>query len=151
MVIYTLKEELLILLYYTVYGIYLFSCIDIINYLLSDTKKLFFKSLIEIVFWLIQIYIAYLFSLKLLDGYMRMYFLIFIILGVIIYIKWLKNIFNRTINILFKILNRLIIKLRPFIYSKTMLNIFRRSIKHYKSIINNNIKIKGNKKRRTKK
>ena len=94
MIIYTLKEELYLIVYLFSYGVYLFATLDVIDQIIIKLNKKVLTIIINICYWLTQWYITYIFSLKLMDGYLPMYFILFIGLGAFIYIKLLKQPIN---------------------------------------------------------
>ena len=138
---YTIKEEIYIIFYLLVFGIYLFSTLDIITILTKKITKKSFRIIIQILFWLAQIYITFIFSYHLMDGYIPIYFILFIYLGYFIYEKLLKKCFRKTIILLLKVLkviSRFIIKLtKPLLYSKklfqTIFHFFKREWKIIKT------------------
>lgn len=143
---YTLKEEIYVLIYYICFGIYLFSSLDVIDYIYKNLKKKTLKVIIIIIYWLLQIYVTFIFSYHLLDGYLPIYFLFFIFLGYYIYSHILKERLIKTIiflGIIFKKLLKLLKKIiRPFIYSKPFINNVKQFIKHYINIIKKTFKKK---------
>lgn len=116
--IYTLKEEIHIIILLIIFGIYICSYSDFIYILLKYIKNKIVKVVLEIIFWILQILITYIFVYKMQDGYVPIYFIMFILLGTIIYItfrfthikeiKWLaktlvkafKNILKETKEII---------------------------------------------------
>ena len=109
---YTLKEEIHIIILLIVFGIYICSYCEFIYIFLNQIKNKIIKILLEIIFWILQILITYLFTYKMQDGYVPIYFIIFILNGAIIYIlframyikeiKTLSIFINKFMKILFK-------------------------------------------------
>lgn len=136
---YTLKEEIYVLIYYICFGIYLFSSLDVIDYVYKHLKKKVVKIIVIVVYWLLQIYVTFIFSYHLLDGYLPIYFLFFIFLGYYIYSHILRKRLIKTIiflGIIFKKLLKIVKKIiRPFLYSKPFMNNVKKCIKHYTNII----------------
>lgn len=143
---YTLKEEIYVLIYYICFGIYLFSSLDVIDYIYKHLKKKVIKVIVIIIYWLLQIYVTYIFSYHLLDGYLPIYFLFFIFLGYYIYSHILKKRLIKTIifiGIIFKKLLKILKKIiRPFLYSKPFISNVKKFIKHYINIMKNTFKKK---------
>ncbi len=143
---YTLKEELYVLVYYTCFGIYLFSSLDMVDYIYKHFKKKFFKVMIILIYWLFQIYVTFIFSYHLLDGYLPIYFIFFIFLGYYLYTHILRKRLLKTIHflgIIFKKLLKLLKKMiRPLIYSKPFFAMVKRMIQHYKMIVKKTMKKK---------
>ena len=65
MIIYTLKEELYLIVYLFSYGVYLFATLDVIDQIIIKLNKKVLTIIINICYWLTQWYITYIFSLKL--------------------------------------------------------------------------------------
>ena len=73
---YTLKDEIHVIILLIVYGIYLSSYLEILNILLQSIKKKVYKIIVEITLSLLEIYVAYIFVYKVQDGYIPIYFLL---------------------------------------------------------------------------
>lgn len=142
MIIYTIKEELYLIVYLFSYGVYLFATLDVIDQIIIKLNKKVLTIIINICYWLTQWYITYIFSLKLMDGYLPMYFILFIGLGAFIYIKLLKKVFLKTIKLILKLIKKIIKLLKPLVYSKEVVDTTKKSAKHYKRILENTFKIK---------
>ena len=136
---YTIQEELYILLYLVAFGIYLFSTLDIVTIICKKFKKKAIKIIIQVIFWLLQIYISFIFGYQLMSGYVPIYFIAFVYSGYFIYEKLLKKYFRKVINSIFLVLKRiikLIIKLiKPLIYSKKLTTFLNKFLKREKRII----------------
>ena len=136
---YTIQEELYILLYLVAFGIYLFSTLDIVTIICKKFKKKAIKIIIQVIFWLLQIYISFIFSYQLMSGSVPIYFIAFVYSGYFIYEKLLKRYFRKVINSIFLVLKRiikLIIKLiKPLIYSKKLTTFLNKLLKREKRII----------------
>lgn len=116
----TLNEEIRIIILLIVYGINLAFVYELINIISSNFRKET-KIFIETCLWLIQIYLSYLFVYKMASGYMPIYFVIYIIIGVIIYLvfninKQITNVLMRMILIILKIIKYLTILLIEAVY-----------------------------------
>lgn len=134
---YTVQEEIYILIYLILFGIYIFSSIDLIDLISQKIKNKVLRITLNILFTLIQIYITFTFSYNLMDGYVPIYFFIFIYIGFVIYIKLFKKYFITIItniyNVLIFIIKRIIKLIKPFIYSKTIMKFIKREIKIIKN------------------
>lgn len=141
---YTLTEEITVLIYLILYGVYLFSTLDIVNLIVDKIKKLWLKILIQIIYWLVQTYITYLFSYRLMNGYVPIYFILFIYGGYYLYTKIFKKSFTHIINELLSVFKRIflyIIKIiKPLLYSKQLFAITKKVYHHYKKILVNTFK-----------
>lgn len=134
----TLKDEIHVIILLIVYGIYLSSYLEILNILLQSIKKKVYKIIVEITLSLLEIYVAYIFVYKVQDGYIPIYFLLFIILGIIIYLSFRHQTF--------KVFNHLVINIVKII--KKTFTIFKEVIypKYLKEINNTFKKRRTNKK-----
>ena len=134
---YTVQEEFYILIYLILFGIYIFSSIDLIDLISQKIKNKVLRIILIIIFTLMQIYITFIFSYNLMDGYVPIYFFIFIYIGFVIYIKLFKKYFITIIsniyNVLIFIIKRIIKLIKPFIYSKTIKKIIKRERKIIKN------------------
>lgn len=135
---YTLKDEIHVIILLIIYGIYLSSYLEILNILLQSIKKKVYKIIVEITLSLLEIYVAYIFVYKVQDGYIPIYFLLFIILGIIIYLSFRHQTF--------KVFNHLVINIVNII--KKTFTIFKEVIypKYLKEINNTFKKRRTNKK-----
>lgn len=97
--IHSIKEEVYISIYLVSFGIYIISTYDVFYIVLSYLRiNNIIKKIIEVIFCLINIYITYLFSYNLSNGYIPIYFILFFIVGVVIYYKFLSMKLQITIN-----------------------------------------------------
>lgn len=133
--IHTLKEELHVLILLVIYGIYLMMIYDLFE-VFKKTFKLhqIIMIILEIILWVMQVYITYLFSYKILDGYIPLYFVLFIIVGAILYILIAKNQFKKQatkIMIIIKILSPKINKeLKNIFLPQWIINYFKEIFKY---------------------
>lgn len=98
--IHTVKEEIYISIYLIAFGIYLISTYDILLYMLDNAKlKNIFKVIIETIYCIIQLIITYFFSYKLASGYIPIYFILFLIIGFVLYMYCLKKSLHKTLDI----------------------------------------------------
>lgn len=135
--IHTVKEEVYISIYLIAFGIYLISTYDVLLYILDCSKiPRAFKIIIEIIYCLIQLLITYLFSYKLASGYIPIYFILFLILGFIIYIYFLKRSLIKTINYYGKKVRPVLIKilLNVLLPTSLIMTIKNIIVKIFKSI-----------------
>lgn len=135
--IHTVKEEVYISIYLIAFGIYLISTYDVLLYILDCSKiPRAFKIIIEIIYCLIQLLITYLFSYKLASGYIPIYFILFLILGFIIYIYFLKKSLIETINYYGKKVRPVLIKilLNVLLPTSLIMTIKNIIVKIFKSI-----------------
>lgn len=131
--IHTLKEEINVLIYLIIYGIFIISTYDSVLYFSNHLiNKKCIRIIIEIIYCIIQLIIAYIFSYNLADGYIPIYFILLIVVGVYSYILFFKK---RLFNILDYILKNIIkhkklIKwlLVNLIYSPSLINTIKKVI-----------------------
>lgn len=137
--LYPLKEEVYLMLYLIAYGIYLFATLDIIEGCIKRIPKKWMKVILQILYWIAQCYITYLFSYRLLDGYLPIYFILFILVGYILYRYVFKKVFIKTLTMLFYVIKKICAFLKkviqPFMYSKPVVQGIKKGWKHYKKII----------------
>ncbi len=135
---YTIKEEVYIIIYSIMFGIYIFSNIDIIDILVRNIKNKLLKIFIPIILIVLHIYITFIFSYNLMDGYMTIYFILFMYIAYLMYNTFIKKYFKKIILQIYKVLIYLIkqiIKIiKPFIYSKTIVKFIKREIKIIKKL-----------------
>lgn len=137
--LYPLKEEVYLMLYLIAYGIYLFATLDIIEGCTKRIQKKWIKVILQILYWIAQCYITYLFSYQLLNGYLPIYFILFILVGYILYRYIFKKVFIKTLTMLFYVIKKICVFLKkviqPFMYSKLVVQGIKKGWKHYKKII----------------
>lgn len=134
-----IKEEIYIIISLIIYGIYLISSYDLILQIQNFNKQKKIKSyLIEIIFNLLQILVTIKFSQNLSDGYIPTYFIIFLIIGILIYYYTSRKYFLKEIEKFLNIYKKNEKKLKNFInelfYSKEMINLIKKELKRYKKI-----------------
>ena len=132
---YTLKDEISIIILLIVYGIYISLYYEILNILVMKLKNKIIKIFTEIILCLLQIYISYLFIYKIQDGYIPIYFLGFILTGVLIYFLYHSRLY-RVINYIFEkvmdFLKKVIKEIIEFLYPKYLKEIKSTLIKRRK-------------------
>ena len=145
--IHELKEEIYISLYLIIYGIYIISSYDILLSFFTKTKlNKVIKIIIELIFFIIQLILTYYFSYKLASGYMPIYFILFIVIGFVIYYKLLKESLLKNVEQIIKGIKQItpsILKIiQNLLYSKELIKIIKEIIS---LIYRRMIKIKSNK------
>ena len=135
---YTIKEEVYIIIYSIMFGIYIYSNIDIIDILINNTKNKVLKIVIPIILVILHIYVTFIFSYNLMEGYMTIYLILFLYIAYLIYNTFIKKYFKKIILHIYKVLIYLfkqIIKIvKPFIYSQTIMKFIKREIKIIKKL-----------------
>lgn len=131
--IHPLKEEVYIAIYLICYGIYIVFTYDIFIFLFNQIKiNRLCKTIIELFFAIIQLTITYFFTFKLASGYIPIYFILFFLIGSLIYyLICRKNIYN-ILNTLNKILKKINLNnfLKSLLFSQTLFNIILNIMPH---------------------
>ena len=130
-----LNLELKILVYILSFGIYYFAVSDILIYIVDKKKNnKVFKLIVEIIYLVSQLYLSYDFCYKLDDGYIPVYFLLFIIIGFILYYLFMREYFIKCLDFISKIFNKLTPYIKHLLYSKTIFKIrFKKIFKKKKT------------------
>ena len=117
------------------FGIYYFAVSDILIFIIEKKKRnKFFKVFLEIIYLVSQIYTSYDFCYKLDDGYIPIYYLLFIIIGFLLYYLFMRDYFIKCLEFISRILNKIIPRFKHLIYSKTLFkNRFKKIFKKSKS------------------
>lgn len=145
---YTIKEEIYIILSLISFGIYLFASLDIVEIIVSKINNKIIKIICDIIFLFIQIYIIFIFSYNLMEGYIPIYFILFIYIGYLIYDKLCKRKFQHLILHLLSLIKKIMILIKkiikPLLYSKEVKMFFKREVKIIKKTFNFRKKEKNN-------
>ena len=97
----TLDVELKILVYILSFGIYYFAASDLLIYIVDRKKqKKLVKILFEIIYLISQVYITFNFCYNLDNGYIPIYFMIFIIIGFMLYYLFANTLLYITFLVL---------------------------------------------------
>lgn len=105
-----LDVELKVLIYIIAYGIYYFSSSDLLIYILNKFKNKIVGVLLEVLYLFVQVFVTYNFCYKLENGYIPIYFMLFIIIGFLLYYLFMREYFNKCLDFIYKF----IIKIKPF-------------------------------------
>lgn len=126
-----LTVELKILIYIIAYGVYYFAISDLLIFL---EEKLHFKKIkkifVEFIYLITQIFITYNFCYKLDSGYLPIYFLLFIIIGFLLYYLFMRDYYIKTLTVIIKIIFKITPFLNHLIYSKTLIKKIFSKLKH---------------------
>lgn len=137
-----LNVEIKILIYIVAYGIYYFAVSDLIIYLEERYHfKKIPKLILELVYLIIQIFLTYNFCYKLESGYIPIYFLLFIIIGFLLYYLFMRDYFLKSLTFT----SNCLIKIKPLfshlLYSVTIFKkitkIVKTKIKQLKVVFSN--------------
>ena len=145
--IHEIKEEIYISVYLILFGIYILSSYDVIQSIKNRIiKNKVVSIIIELIYFIGQTILTYYFSYYLASGYIPIYFILFIFIGITIYYKVLKKPFVTLITIIIDKIVKIIIFIWKYfihlLYSKTLFK-YIKSI--YKTIKRNVIKYKKTK------
>ncbi len=136
-----ITKEFYIIISLIFFGIYLISTYDIVLQFQNFFRKKKIKTyIIEICFNVLQIFITIKFSQNIANGYIPVYFIIFLIIGVIIYYYTSRNFLKKEIQTFLEFYKKYEPKiknfLKEFIYSKELINLIKKELKRYKPIFN---------------
>lgn len=142
--IHPLREEIYVAIYLIIYGIYLISTYDLFLYYSNRLiKKKIIKIVLEIIFCIIQLIVTYLFSYNLASGYIPIYFVLFIIVGVYFYIIFFKNNFKIVLSKLLQIINKHSSHIKmcfsSLLYSRTLFKRIKTFLKRLNTIASKTI------------
>lgn len=98
--IYTFKEQLLMIIYFVILGMFLGIMFDLINLLFCKAKVI--NYIMQIACWSIVTIICVLSVDKISDGYLPVYVILFFVVGYLIYYYLLKKQFEKRINNIYK-------------------------------------------------
>ena len=101
-----LDVELKILIYIIAYGIYYFASSDVLIYIINKIKKKIVVIIFEVLYLIIQIYITYNFCYKLENGYIPIYFMLFIVIGFLLYFLFMREYFNKCLDFICIFINK---------------------------------------------
>lgn len=119
---YPLSIELRVLIGIVIFAIYYCSLFDLVLFLERSMNKVL-KIILDLLFFLIQLNITYKYTYSLSSGYIPIYFILFGLIGFLLYYLLLRDTYLFILNKL----KELIIKykvgklLKSFIYSNTIL------------------------------
>lgn len=131
---YTFYEQLVMIIYFILYGMFLIISYDILNYYLNKLviRKLIYY-LVEAIYWVVIIIISLLFMLRVTKGYIPLYTFLFFIVGIIIYLLYIQKSFlvdlKRFDLIFSKILVKIIKVIWNFIFPKEVFFSFKKLFK----------------------
>ncbi len=108
-----IKEDIRVIIVLIAYGIFLAMSIDVLKFLLHSSKRSTHKEkktwhiikniIMQIVYGIFLIYVSYKVSYKMANGYVPIYFIVFVISGIILYYFVERNYFVKTMGMLKKV------------------------------------------------
>lgn len=128
--IYTFKEQLLIIIYFIIIGMFIGIMFDIINCLFDNNTINF---IIQCILWIVVTIICILVVDNICMGYLPFYFLVFFILGYFLYYLFLKIRFMNKLMSFKKYQNIILNWLFPI----DIIIYFKKLIKNIKKLIKN--------------
>lgn len=123
---YTIKieEQIAIILYFLIFGIFTVTMYRIFSYFIDKTKlKKVVKYIIELFFWILLIFFSSRYLLASTKGNIPLYGIVFYILGIIIYFILLDKKMYYDLDIINKYLFMIICE---FMYSKEVIKVIRK-------------------------
>lgn len=109
--IYSFYEQLIMIIYFILYGIFLIISYDILNYYLAKIKSKYLYHAIEVAFWVIMIFISLIFMQRISKGYIPLYTFLFFIVGIIIYITFIQESFIQDLTRFDLIISKILVKI----------------------------------------
>ena len=125
-----LNLELKIIIYIITYGIYYYAVSDLVIFIEE-------KHQLKKIPKLSQIYVTYRFCYRLDDGYIPIYFLLFIVIGFLLYYLLMKESFNFIIKKIDALFLKIISKIKHLFYSPSIVKIMKNKIKNILQKIKN--------------
>lgn len=108
---YTIKEQVILMIYFFILGIFSISLFKLFIFILDKTRlKNILKYITEFIFWIFLTIIVSNFLLKRIDGYIPIYGICFYLLGIVIYLYLLDKIFKEDLNRAYVVINKLYLK-----------------------------------------
>lgn len=109
--IYSFYEQLIMIIYFILYGIFLIISYDILNYYLAKIKSKYLYHAIEVAFWVSMIFISLIFMQRISKGYIPLYTFLFFIVGIIIYITFIQESFIQDLTRFDLIISKILVKI----------------------------------------
>lgn len=119
--IYTLRQEVFIMLLLIMFGLYMTFYYELINIICYKFKHKVLQIFFEILSWSLQIFISYKFIYQIKDGDIPIYFILFILCGVFIYIPFntsIRKVTNIIITLLTVLFKKLFKNIIEFLFPK---------------------------------
>lgn len=138
---YTIKEQIQIIIYFLIFGIFSISMYRIFCYFIERIKlKKIIKYIFELIFWIFLIYVSCKYLLSSTKGYIPFYGIIFFVLGIVLYFYLLDKKMYKNLDIVScyigKIFSEVLYSKEEVIIVKSLINRIRRK-KNEKSINTN--------------
>lgn len=126
------KEQVILIIYFLIFGMFLGAMFDILHYFLKRIKlKQIISYFIQLVFWMFMVVIICLYMLRISGGYFTIYSFLFFFLGIVIYNIFLRKNFlinlNRFATQSLKIYRRLKKIIIVIVFPKEVVIFFKRT------------------------
>lgn len=93
------KEQVILIIYFLIFGMFLGAMFDILHYFLGKLKpKLIVSYIIEFIYWIGLVITSCLYMLKVSEGYLTIYAFLFFFIGFLIYLYLLRGDFKKNLN-----------------------------------------------------
>lgn len=138
----SIKEDIRVIVILMAYGIFVSMSIDLLKLFLSCRSKrrktnIIRNYILQVLYGLVLLFISYNVSYKMANGYVPIYFMIFVCLGILLYYFWERKYFVQLLEILKKIFLKLYPKFLHIIsflcYPKDTLEILIKPLKIIKN------------------
>ncbi len=127
-------EQIKLIIYFLIFGAFLGVTLDTIKYIIKN-ENIIVRYVLEILYWGIILIIAYLYIVKVQEGFINIYTIIFYIGGFILYYLLISqshhNVIDKGIYIYNKYIKKILIDL---LYPKELMHILMRLFKKIKKI-----------------
>lgn len=132
----TLYEQLLIIFYYLLLGTFCAITYDTLKIIIKKIP-LFFRYLIEFLYWLLLIYMITIFIIKNIYGYVRIYTILFFVIGITLYYLFLAKKYIIQLNKIIIVFKNKILPIIIFIsFPKEIIILIKKCIRRIKNVKN---------------
>lgn len=121
-------EQLQIIFYYVLLGMFIASTFDILK-LLTNNSKLYIKYISQAIYWVSLIYISTLYIIKYTSHYLTLYTILFFIIGIYLYYILLSNSNNNNILYIKPYLKKILILLYTWLLPIDLLKYIKYKVK----------------------
>jgi len=121
-------EQLQIIFYYVLLGMFIASTFDILK-LLTNNSKLYIKYISQAIYWVSLIYISTLYIIKYTSHYLTLYTILFFIIGIYLYYILLSNSNNNNILYIKPYLKKILILLYTWLLPIDLLKYVKYKVK----------------------
>lgn len=127
-------EQIKLIIYFIIFGSFLGVTLDTIKYIIKN-ENIFVRYVLELIYWVIILLIAYLYIVKVQNGFINIYTIIFYIFGFIAYYLLISSSHHNVIDNGIYIYNKYIKNIiKELFYSKELFKFIRGIFKRIKKI-----------------